>query len=1308
MGNNKTQVFTPAGGMNQDDSVLVPTPDYAGRNAFAQGDYKYALNSRIGSSRSDNFGDLEILKGTTEVTAYKVRSIVNTNSDFSSGLTGWSQVAVSGGVAWVNSFGIGFAFGVGSSVSDILYQDVAPFGKRMGIGIKVSIPYLASSSSIVIHFMNGSTILQSQTIITDQNEGGLASHVYAKYMNIELPSGCNRIGMQAFATSLIGGSSIAINYFQFFDWIAGTRPTGIEKVIGKYENKEFNTIYYHVYNASGNHCLRAYDPVAAVIFEILQWSGLDYASTYFESSAMVDNFIGWTDRNNSPRMVDVYSIGDLMLILGSDFREYHISFHRWAPTLPPVLRAYYDSVTNNYLKFENKDYQFAYREIYQNHLRSRWSPVSGVGQNFVVGSGSEITSIEIFIPGSTLDDPGVATQYNYFNNDDIKFTSVVEEIEIAYREGQNDVWRLFNRMPIRVSGNTSAFFGGDSNSTPVATDDFYQLFDTVPFLAGAIEAIDNRFMFADCLDEKDTAPPVQVTDVGVAKFDASQTVDNWWNFGVNNQATMAALYTGVTAPQAGDIGLRNMINDTTFKSRGIYKPGIVWLHKNGWRSAVYTVDNWSYEIAAETSIIDKFYALMWKFPSTFIPPDWAVGYQIVLTNCLNIESFLFGAANSFAGLIDDATQIATNAQTPQDIRDASNKFFEDARSIAGLNFSKVLSVIRNKSFFKSIGPAVRKTSNAASLANASRLFIDINNWYNSSKADAPGTQNNPINKLFYNYTEGDRVRFLGSTLSATPTNAQKKIFDVQILEFTGNGIIIEKPIGLLWVPIGVTTGDQRPTDLLIEVYTPKTPVESDFLYYERGEWYPVLYPGTDQRDMAKRDWTWTDTTTVTCAEYGDIRVFSKRPFSNGDCHGIQKAFYFNRLTSGTVNTGDQNVTSMNPDPNKSFGLWEQNDGRIYAAYRDLPVVKFKTTMIRFGGQVVEQSFVNQLNRFKEENNKIYPSEYGRIRAIVNTANAQVESVGSILFAIGEREAFSIYINRATLEDLSGNTQVSLSDKVLGSYNTLLGSHGTMNPESVTLDRGRVYYWDALYGCWVRYGRDGLTEISFYKMRNWFRELADLLLPKYGTSEEPLVISSFDSFNQELVLYMNHSTLPVTFRDYATYKGTMFSEEDTRWKSVHSYDPERFAKLNNLLISFKGGSLFLHEQNATRLTFYGSKKDAMIEPVFNDGLKDEKVFQAIATVSSHKWSALRLLSEYRGAKTKRESFLSLDKFDEREDGYYAAIGKDINTPNVTNPVFNGDDMRSRSLRALMKLDPDITTESLLQYVEMLPIDSPRNP
>src|SRR5690606_36959081 len=134
------------------------------------------------------------------------------------------------------------------------------------------------------------------------------------------------------------------------------------------------------------------------------------------------------------------------------------------------------------------------------------------------------------------------------------------------------------------------------------------------------------------------------------------------------------------------------------------------------------------------------------------------------------------------------------------------------------------------------------------------------NWYNSSKKSSDGSDNNPMNELFYNYREGDRVRFIGST-DPDPEDNEKIVYDVEILEFTGIGIVIKKPEGLAWVPQDNANTDPR--DHIIEVYTPKIPASEDYIYHESGEWYPILYPGTNERDWSKKDWTFTNAAAIT-------------------------------------------------------------------------------------------------------------------------------------------------------------------------------------------------------------------------------------------------------------------------------------------------------------------------------------------------------------------------------------------------------------------------------------------------------------
>jgi hypothetical protein len=1304
MTNPRTQVFAPVGGMNQDDSVVSPTPNYAGHNAFGQGDYRYALNSQIGSSKSDNFGDLEIIKGTTEVTGYKVRSQLFSNSTFLVSLTGWSLIDVnSGNWAWNIGAGLGSAR-IPAACDDIIYQALSlTVGKTYGLALRfmdVGSSTTFTSLLFYVKYLQGTTVLSSELVYALGDGQSVNTQ-------ITIPANCDGIGFQCISTYSGVQPSLTMVSAKIYGWASGARPSGTEKVVGQLENKEHQRLYYAVYNSAGNHCIRYYDPADSAVYELLKWSGLSYTSTRFVKLAMIDNWLATTDRENSPRLMDVDTITDLFVQVGSSsFREYHISFHKWAPVMPPRISAYYDGAINNYDRFEDKVYQWSYRYIYKGRLKSRWSPVSVAQQSFMANSGNELTHILIEIPGFNLDVPGAATQYNYFGNDNSKFIGAVEFIEIAYREGANDLWRMFKRFEVSDDNTSFDFDGEISNSTPIPDDDFYQPFDTVPFQAGTVEAVDNRFVFADIIEEHDAAATPIITDVGIATYDGSMSLASLWNDGYSDPADNATQYSGLSAGDADILGNLSRLNTNTFKGRGLYKLGIQYFSATGWKSAVYTADEWMYRITEESGTIDKIYALMFKLAPSFRPPEWAVAYQIVRTNCLNIDYFMFGLVNAFEPVIDNTTEPTDIASAAVTMRDRIRQHMENARLVTGLDYDKYLATLFNKPIAKSVLPDIRSTATAA-LADASRVYININNWYNSSKKNAGGTQNNPLNNLYYNYREGDRVRFMAST-NATPTDEQKVVYDEEILEFTGRGIVVKKPAGILWLPADAAGTDGK--DFVIEVYTPKIPKKDDYLYYETGEWYPILYPGTDTREFAKRDWTFTNAGAITGTTYGDIKVFNKKPFSFGDCHAFTKTFYYNIKT--TVTGATSNIiksASMNQDPEKTYDFWDKCTGRSAASYTDLPIAKFKPTQFRFGGEIVEESFVNQINRFKDADQKIFPSEYGRIRNVVATANAQVESVGTILLAIGERETFSIYVNRTTLEDLSGRTQVTLSDKRLGSYNTLLGSHGTFNPESVSVHRGRVWYWDAINGTWVRYGRDGLTAISKYKMRNWFKELGKLMMNEYNTDDVPMAISGFDPFHESLVTYQNHTDLPATFRDYTTYKGAIFSEDDTRWKSIHSLSPEMFGKMNDEFISFKAGGVYTHETNSLYSTFYGTKYDVKIEPVFNGPLpKDVKSWQTFATVSSHKWSVERFLSEYRGAKTKQQSVLTLAEMIEKEDGYYAPIKNDQNTPVVSSPLIEGNKMRSKALRALMTLDPSITTLSLLHYVEVGDINSPKNP
>jgi len=85
------------------------------------------------------------------------------------------------------------------------------------------------------------------------------------------------------------------------------------------------------------------------------------------------------------------------------------------------------------------------------------------------------------------------------------------------------------------------------------------------------------------------------------------------------------------------------------------------------------------------------------------------------------------------------------------------------------------------------------------------------------------------------------------------------------------------------------------------------------------------------------------------------------------------------------------------------------------------------------------------------------------------------------------------VDKDTIYTGDGNAVQTASDLVLGTVNQYAGEYGiSTNPESFSFKGNRLYFSDKNRGAIMRLSLDGLTEISSYGMRDYFRDkLADI-------------------------------------------------------------------------------------------------------------------------------------------------------------------------------------------------------------------------
>lgn len=1102
-------------------------------------------------------------------------------------------------------------------------------------------------------------------------------------------------------------STLAVaSYFQWNGsvWVAGAAPAGTNSARGKYEDHTEGKVYWAMQNSNGNDAVLMFNKAERKIYELIQWDGFNFSAN-FVSMAKISKFLILTDGNPDdatgmpPRVIDVTTINVLKATLNVNFSEYHISFVKWAPVDPPTI-APLNQDGNVFIKKGIR--QFAYRLIYIGGFKSCFSPPSYFVTN------EQLVQININNPSPktgfswswTVKTPGFVFDYNNpantaFDYTSPKFYEVVEFIEFAYRESVTANWKVFERLAVNTAsyGGVTTFFD-NGPAFNVADSEIGQYFDAVPLLSRGVEAIDNRPMFGNNLDDLPPMVDFDVTNVEV--YSVQMTEDNW--------------YQDVVA-LAGELSLRRM----SFKENGVYKLGIIGKNYSSRSGLVQTLDKWSYTIPVNTDSdpqsIEDIHALGFKIPAAVKPAEWMVDYQIVRSNCLNIDMFIVGVVNNIKFLTIDlvGTKSDNSVATSDAIRSTIAGYY-DSYNTGGAQYSLISRII-----------SVIRQNRQVELADCTIIYFDITNWVLDTNHFL-GQSVNPSNSVYYNFIPGDRVRFWSNELSDyTGIWTQH---DEEIIEYTGTGVLISRPITLGYTTNRNNEAGTGPNKLYeIEIYRPKKySTQNDVIFYEMGEWYPVSQPGTANRDFSKRDFTWSGSNQVTTSVVAGRTIYNKFPIINGDVWSVTKNFFYTvggpegitvfgagflgPFVSGggtpapfTVIDDYPVFPQMTPDKNNAAGIWEHNNGRPLVAYRYLPKQFNKATQIRFGGEFLEDSLFIGINNFQEGNQFIYPSEYGPIRALCNVSNVVVKAMGNIILVMGEEETWSVYVNRTTLEDLSGRSQVSLSDKVLGSFNTLLGSYGTLNPESVSRRNSRVIFWSEKQGKWVRYSDDGLTPISDRKMYNWFNDLSILLAPSYATATPARAITVFDNYFEEWVTHLEHADLPSTFRGYASYKGCSFSEDDKRWKTFYDFSAEFFAALENEVYSIVGSQIHIHYAGADHGSFYGVKKDCYWQPVANQEFRRKKTWKATALETTDQWSVTIEGDFKSNGALPQVTAMQLTDFTELEDAFWSDIKRDTNTPNKTgdDALNNGNVMRSKALTMLWKMNPAVTWYSFLNWV-----------
>ena len=241
----------------------------------------------------------------------------------------------------------------------------------------------------------------------------------------------------------------------------------------------------------------------------------------------------------------------------------------------------------------------------------------------------------------------------------------------------------------------------------------------------------------------------------------------------------------------------------------------------------------------------------------------------------------------------------------------------------------------------------------------------------------------------------------------------------------------------------------------------------------------------------------------------------------------------------------------------------------------------------FSGIYNSNSGVNRLNQFiqAEPITKDLNPSYGSIQKLY--------SRDGDLITFCEDKVLKITANKDAIFNADGNPQLVASNKVLGQAIPYVGDYGiSKNPESFAVENYRMYFTDKQRGAVLRLSRDGMTSISEYGMRDWFKT-------NFGQVGVSHALGSYDKDKSVYNLTLKTTTEKGS-NEQSSINYTLSYKESVRgWQSFHSFTPEFAISSNNKYFTFKDGLPWRHHVNAINNNYYNIQYYSDITLILND-------------------------------------------------------------------------------------------------------------
>lgn len=1090
--------------------------------------------------------------------------------------------------------------------------------------------------------------------------------------------------------------------------------------IGSHYDELKHRVFFFNYNSAGYHGIYVYDVKTNAITPLLisyidsQEDIFGFDPKYPIPSVNIlyrteedGDILYWTDRNNRPMKLNIKEATVSGKTYGTNWKKEYLTVARKMPLLSAQCQ-YSDDSSRNINTLKNKVYQFRYQWVYKDDTKSCWSPWS-----------------KLFAPANvdTLSNEINPTKNNVIYVDMPAVGGDIKEVRIGARHSIVDTFSdtflvdtlttaQFNALTSTTSGvKRYNFFNTEAYPFIDKSEDAF-LFDYVPVKANAQELLNGNVLIYGGITEGVTFDvPFTNNEISlpyvelVANSAGGSSTDKLDTTVGDTQPSSPPYSTGsyfiylTGTPDIGDVINLNII---------MYDTG-GQIHY-GQASISYTVQAGSTTLAAiQSGLVAAINAnaTVQAFRITAAPQSsplavkltgstytsngtqntkvLTVGDSVVwanppsngTTNEVNTAIYKHKSTYRFGLVYFDefgvtngvVTASNMNVNTPEL---TSANIGATSITIPSINFSlthtppswaKYFSFVRTNNL--SIADFKNIKTTTAFLGGTEYGYLDITGYNNN-------TSGWPV----YEFKKGDRVRVLGVY------NGVTTVRDYPVLDLLTKHPSTSAAGHFIKVPYDNSTdsttnwlmsqwGGVGYTEFVIDVYSPSVNADPDSdlqLFYEFGETYEIYTDVNGNRSHKG-------------ATQNQVRGTGAQPalytFKRGDAYSRQRVNYMWIV--------DQSVSD-------NYSSKVIGNGRAFTKDQYAKQIYYPTT-VRYSLEYQPNTNINDTNRFLSGNLDEYDREKGAIQ--------RLKTRGRQMRIFQSRACGMAPILQNMLQTADGNTVVSQSTEILNKIQYYQGDYGIGEQYcSLACSAQADYFVDPVLGAQIRLSNDGITSLTETYKAHFF--LTDKIskyqktnyADKFANGGYAKILGIYDVFEEEYVACFQGSADGLT--DYTI----AFSETRNAYSSFYDYYPEWIESAGNLLITWKNGELWTHNNTSAYANFYGTQYNPSIKLVFNENQNIKKHYTTITTLGNTTWVAAT--NGDINTNMNQQSRLIQADFKVKDDKAHAAFKRDVNS---VGGLYNGNVLKGSWLEVNLK---PVNPQSLvdLYYVE-LGIQQPLN-